>query len=137
MKPPLVSFSNPKVGISINNFKLCTDLKKISPLCPCMDLLYYILSRVDNTAAVGRINKFIFSTTSAVGPLLHKIFLCFCHFQVHTSTCHITDGNNDMADDTSRLTHLSDTTFFNTYCPPTYSQYHGVSFPCRPNARGR
>ena len=71
----LVSFTNPKEEISINDLDICAHLAQLALICPYMAPLAHILTRVDNTTEVIWIKRGRVRTASAFGPLLRDISL--------------------------------------------------------------
>ena len=83
---------------------------------PRMALLVHIHMHVDDTAAHGWDNKGIVITASSVGPILRELSLAARRQHIHASVGRAPGEYNNMADATSRFTHLPDRQFISHFC---------------------
>ena len=76
-----------------------------------MDTLAHILTAMENTAAQGWSNQGSVSLETAVSPILRDLALLTHNPKIYSSVQRISGMDNNMADDASRLTHLTDNMF--------------------------
>ena len=101
-----VSFSNPKGDATINDLELGAILIQILVFAPRMAPLAHIRTYVDDTAAQVWANRASVSIAPAVGPILHDLVMAARCQHIHTSVGCVPREDNEMADATSRLTHI-------------------------------
>ena len=102
----MVSSSNPKGDVAINDLEIGALLMHIQLFAPSMSPLAHIHTYVDNTAAQGRANRGSVSTYSSVGPMLRELALAARRQHIHASVGRIPGKDNKMAESAPRLTHL-------------------------------
>ena len=116
----LVSFSNPTEGGTINYLKLGALLIHILFFSPRMVPLAHIHTYVDNMAAQVWDNRGSIIIASSVRPILQELHLAARWKIIHASVGRVLGEDNNIADATSRLTHLPDRQFifhFRTHFP--------------------
>ena len=111
----MVSSSNPKGDVTINNLELGALLMQILLFTPRMDPLTHIHTYVDNTTAHGWANRGSVSTTYSVGPILWELALVKRRQHIHVFIGRVPGEDNKMEDAASRLTHLTDRKFISHF----------------------
>ena len=108
----LISFSNPRGSVTNSDLEQAGQLGQLDVIARHGDVTYATLSNgSDNTPAVSRMNK---GAVSSDGPAAHLCNYACMHQRQHRYCHHsffIPGSANGMADDASRLQHLSDTAF--------------------------
>jgi hypothetical protein len=118
----LVSFENPKGSITNSDLELAGVLCHQDVLAEVTDCRELTLATLcDNTPAVAWIKRGSVSNNSSAAYLLRLFALHRRHHRYLTEVSHIPGVLNTMADDASRLWHLSDTAFL-AYFNETYPQ---------------
>ena len=102
----LVSSSNPKGDVKINDLELGALLIQILLFSPRMALLEHIHTYVDNKAVQGWANRGSVSIASSIGLILRGLALVARRQQIHAYVRFVLGEDNKMADAMSPLTHL-------------------------------
>jgi hypothetical protein len=129
----LVTFRNPNGSITNSDLELAGVLCHqdiLAHIANCRELTLATLC--DNSPAVAWVRRASISTNSSAAYLLRLLALHRRHYRYLTEVSHIPGVLNSMADDASRLWHLSDTdllTHFNSTYPQRTSW---VLCPLRP-----
>ena len=121
----LVSFINPKGSITNSDLELAGTIASDDILASAVPVAHISTCGLcDNTPAVSWRQK---GSTTTVGPAAYLLQLSSIHqrhFRYKPEFHHIAGDANVMADDCSRLWHLSDSellTYFNSHYPQTQS----------------
>jgi hypothetical protein len=118
----LVSFANPNGSITNSDLELAGILCHQDVLAEHADCRELTLATLcDNTPAVAWIKRGSVSNNSSAAYLLRLLALHQRHHRYLTEVSHIPGVMNSMADDASRLWHLSDSAFL-SYFNATYPQ---------------
>jgi hypothetical protein len=118
----LVSFANPKGSITNSDLELAGVLCHQDIIAHHADCRERTLATLcDNTPAVAWLKKGSVSNNSSAAYLLRVLALHQRHHRYLTEVSHIPGVLNTMADDASRLWHLSDSAFL-SYFNKTYPQ---------------
>ena len=116
----LVSDTNPKGDVTINDLELSALLVQVHIFSPKIHTLSHIYTAVDNTVAQGWTKYGSVSSATVIGPILRDIALMTRTHNIYSSARSITGAKNTMADATSRLIHLPDKMFL---------QHFALTFP--------
>lgn len=112
----LVSFQNPTGSITNSDLELAGTIAQLDIVCHHQDVREAtILTMSDNTPAVAWQGKGSTTTTKAPAYLLRLQALHQRFHRYHPRFSHIPGLSNAMADDCSRLWHLSDTELLNHF----------------------
>ena len=111
MKDRLVSDTNLKGDVTINNLEILALLTQIHLFAPKMQHLAHIHTTVDNADGKGWYNRGSNSLAMAVGPILWDLNLLTRGIQIYASVGRIKGAYNTMADAASRLTYLTNRMF--------------------------
>jgi hypothetical protein len=112
----LVSHSNPSGDVTNSNLEHAGLLAQVDLMTDTHDVCYATIENFsDNTPAVSRVQKGAVSTTGAAAGLCrfasdHQRIHRYCHLAQY-----LPGDSNCMADDASRLQHLSDTAFLSLF----------------------
>jgi hypothetical protein len=118
----LVSFAHPTGSLTNSDLELAGVLCHQDVLAEVADCRERTLATLcDNTPAVAWIKKGSVSNNSSAAYLLRLLALHQRHHRYLTEVSHIPGVLNSMADDASRLWHLSDSAFL-SYFNKTYPQ---------------
>ena len=107
----LVSSSNPKGDVKINDLELGALLIQILLFSPRMALLEHIHTYVDNKAVQGWANRASVSTAYSVRPILRGLSLAARRKHIHASVGRVLGEDNKMSNTALQLTHLLDRKF--------------------------
>ena len=120
IKARLLSDTNPKGGVLINNLELAAQLAQANLFAPNLHPLSHVRTAVDNKASQGWSNRGSVRLATEVGPILRDLFLLTQTHQIYTSVTRIKCANNTMANVTSILNY-----------PPNrmFLRHFGLTFP--------
>ena len=123
MQAILVSNTNPKGEVTINDMDLAALLEQVYIFAQNIHTLAHIRTAVDKTAVQGCYKRGSVSSPTAVGPILWDLsFLTRTH-QIYSSVWQIKFNDNTMTDAASRLTHITDKMFLQHFLL-TFLQKH-------------
>lgn len=108
----LVSWSNPTGSITNSDLELCGTIAHQDVLAQHVDVRHATIGLLgDNTPAIVWLQKGSTTTNRAASALLRLASLHQRHHRYLATYDHIAGSSNVMADDASRLFHLTDTQF--------------------------
>ena len=121
MQAILVSDTNPKGDVTINDLELTALIAQVHLFDPKMPLLDHIHTVVNNRTVQGWANRGSVESATEVGPIQQDLACMASTHQIYTSVGWIKGSENTMADAASRPTQLPSRMFL-THSSLTFLQ---------------